>query len=143
MEKEMGDGEDLMEWEIKEQPVKGPKGTIVKISIDSIKERDWLAVVYDDHWWLAKAMDVDSEHQDVRVEFMRPCGPTANVHPKRGRKDVCFCPITDILLKLTGKASPLQLSHRELYSVAPEVMDFIEHEHVQRMLLKTLRMQVT
>lgn len=46
----MGEGQDLMEWEIEEQPVKGPEGTIVKISIDNIEEGDWLAVIYDDHW---------------------------------------------------------------------------------------------
>lgn len=48
--------------------MKGPEGTIVKITIDSTEERDWLAVVYDGHWWLAKAMDVDSEHRDAGVE---------------------------------------------------------------------------
>lgn len=52
-----------------------------------------------------------------------------------------MCPVTDILLKLTGKASPLQLHPpRALYSVAAGVKDFIEHEHVQHMLLKTLGM---
>lgn len=92
---------------------------LCKISTDSFEEGDLLAVIYDDHWWLAESMDVDKEHQGVRVEFIHPCGPTANVHPKHGRRDVCFCSINNILLKLTGKASPLQISRiRELYTVA-------------------------
>lgn len=37
------------------------------------REGAWLAVVYGDHWWLAKAMDEGREHQDGRVEFMHEC----------------------------------------------------------------------
>lgn len=135
---EMEEMEDLMEDEMEVEPLKGLEGAIVNITIDSIEDGDWLAVVYDDHWWLAKAIDVHNEHQDVKVEFLHPHGPTANVHPKRGRRDVCFCPFKDILLKLTSKASPFQSScTRELYSIAPDVMDFIERKHAQRLLPKT------
>lgn len=90
--------EELMEVEMEQEQVKGPEGTITKITLDSIEDGDWLAVVYDDHWWLAKAIDVGAEHKDVKVEFMHPHGPTANAHPKHGRRDVCFCPVKDILL---------------------------------------------
>ena len=93
----------------------------------------WLTVIYDDHWWLTKCLQLDREHQDVKVECMHPSGPTVNFHPKHGRRDVCFCLLKDILMKLTGSASPLQSSRtRELYSITPDVMDFIEHKHVHR-----------
>lgn len=77
-------------------------------TVSSLNNGDWLAVVYDDRWWLAKIIAVDIEHQDVKVEFLHPHGPTAKVQPKLGRKDVYFCPVEDIIVKLMGKASPVQ-----------------------------------
>ena len=145
MENEVGEEEDTMEEEVEEaedgdlmedeETFRSPDGTVVDITINNIDKGDWLAVIYDDHWWLAKCLQIDREHQDLKVEFMHPCGPTANFHPKHGRRDVCFCPLKDILMKLTGSASPLQSSRtRELYSITPDVMDFIEHKHVHRLL---------
>ncbi|GAA6092441.1 uncharacterized protein LOC124051031 [Tachysurus ichikawai] len=134
MEDELGEAGDLVD-EMEEEPLKGPEGAIVDITINSIETGDWLAVVYDDHWWLVKSIDVDIGHQDVKVEFMHPCGPTANFHPKHGRRDVCFCPLKYVLLKLTGTACPLQVSRTtELYAIALDVIDFIERRHVQHLL---------
>ncbi|KAI4785365.1 hypothetical protein KUCAC02_037808 [Chaenocephalus aceratus] len=132
MENEMG-GE--ME-ELDEEPLKGPEGTVTVTTVSSLNNGDWLAVVYDDHWWLAKTIAVDTEHQDVKVEFLHPHGPTAKVKPKCGKKDVCFCPVQDIIVKLMGNASPVQSRTREIHSIAPDVVDFIEREHVRRLLLK-------
>ncbi|CAJ1066393.1 hypothetical protein KUCAC02_023480 [Xyrichtys novacula] len=142
MENEMeGEMEDDMEMEdtmkeLDEEPLKGPEGTVQVPTVSSLNNGDWLAVVYDDHWWLAKTIAVDTEHQDVKVEFLHPHGPTARVQPKCGRKDVCFCPIQDIIVKLIGNASPVQSRTREIYSIAPDVIDFIEREHVRRLMLK-------
>ncbi|XP_060745191.1 forkhead box protein M1-like [Tachysurus vachellii] len=56
-----------MEDEMEEEPLKGPEGAILDITINSIETGDWLAVVYDDHWWLGKSIDVDIEHQDFAI----------------------------------------------------------------------------
>ncbi|CAL8342781.1 unnamed protein product [Arctogadus glacialis] len=45
--------------------------------------------------------------------------------------------VEDIIVKLMGNASPVKLRTREIYSIAPDVMDFIEREHVRRLVLKT------
>ena len=144
MEKEMGgdmerdlEMEDVMEEKLDEEPLKGgesPEGTVKVTTFSSLNNGDWLAVVYDGHWWLAKTIAVDTEHHDV--EFLHPHGPTANYQPKLLTKDVCFCPVEDIIVKLMGNASPVKLRTREIYSIAPDVMDFIEREHVRRLLLK-------
>ena len=105
------------------------------MTVSSLNNGDWLAVVYDGHWWLAKTIAVDTEQQDVKVEFLHPNGPTAKYQPKLLTKDVCFCPV-EAIAKLMGNASPVQLITREIYSIAPDVMDFIECEHVRRLLLK-------
>ncbi|XP_026051822.1 uncharacterized protein LOC113038532 [Carassius auratus] len=136
MEKEMVGGEDVMEEELDEEPLKSPEGTVTVTTVSSLNNGDWLAVVYDDHWWLAKTIAVDTEHQDLKVEFLHPHGPTAKYQPKLLTKDVCFCPVKDIIVKLMGIASPVKLRKREIYSIAPDVMDFIEREHVRRLLPK-------
>nr|XP_054592211.1 uncharacterized protein LOC129157084 [Nothobranchius furzeri]XP_054592212.1 uncharacterized protein LOC129157084 [Nothobranchius furzeri]XP_054592213.1 uncharacterized protein LOC129157084 [Nothobranchius furzeri]XP_054592214.1 uncharacterized protein LOC129157084 [Nothobranchius furzeri] len=132
MEKEDSEGIEE-EWD--EELLKGPEGTIKVTTVGGLHEGDWLAVVYDNHWWLAKTIAVDLEHQDVEVEFLHPHGPTEKVKPKHGRKDVCFCPVKDIIVKLMGKASPVQSRTREIYNIVPDVMDFIDREHARRLLL--------
>ncbi|CAL8405529.1 unnamed protein product [Arctogadus glacialis] len=129
--------EDVME-ELDEELLKGPEGTVTVTTVSSLNNGDWLAVVYDGHWWLAKTIAVDTEHHDVKVEFLHPHGPTANYQPKLLTKDVCFCPVEDIIVKLMGNASPVKLRTREIYSIAPDVMDFIEREHVRRLVLSKL-----
>ncbi|KAJ8409225.1 hypothetical protein AAFF_G00234230 [Aldrovandia affinis] len=47
----------LME-EMEQMPLRGPEGTTTEITIDTIENGDWLAVVYDEHWWLVKATAV-------------------------------------------------------------------------------------
>lgn len=54
----------------------GPEGTSTGITAQSIKPGDWMAVVYDEHWWLARAVSVDGENQDARVESLHPHGPS-------------------------------------------------------------------
>ncbi|MGH0161709.1 UNVERIFIED_CONTAM: hypothetical protein FKN15_041214 [Acipenser sinensis] len=120
----------LMEERLESE--EGPEGTTTKITAGNIEYGDWLAVVYDDHWWLAKVIAVDAEENDVKVEFLHPHGPNPHFQPKHGRKDLCF---SNILVKLMGNASPLlSSSTRGIYSISPEVMDFIEGEHINRLL---------
>ena len=73
---------------------------------------------------------MDTKHQDAKAGFLHPHGPTAKYQPKLLTKDVCFCQVEDILVKLMAHASPVQLRTGEIYSIAPDVMDFIEREHV-------------
>ncbi|KAJ8409505.1 hypothetical protein AAFF_G00229060 [Aldrovandia affinis] len=47
----------LME-EMEQMPLRGPEGTTTEITIDTIENGDWLVVVYDEHWWLVKAIAV-------------------------------------------------------------------------------------
>ena len=96
-----------------EEPLKGPEGTVTVTTVSSLNNGDWLAVVYDDHWWLAKTT-ASSEHQVVKVEFLHPHGLTAKYQPKLLTKDVCFCPAEDIIVKLMGNASPVQLRTQEI-----------------------------
>lgn len=124
----------LME-EMEQEPQSGPDGTTTDISAGVINCGDWLAVIYDQNWWLAKAVTVDAHHQDVQVEFFHPHGPNTRFHPKPGGKDMCFVPVEDILVKLMEPSSPGRASRtREIYHLSAEVMDFIEEEHINRLL---------
>lgn len=90
-----------------------------------------MALVYDEHCWLARAVSVDDENQDVRVEFLCLYGPNEKFTLQYDRRDECFCPVKDVLVKLGGNAAPICLSGtREIYSISPDGMDFIEGEHI-------------
>ena len=123
----------LME-EMEEEPCHGPDGTVTDVSASAINSGDWLAVIYDQNWWLAKAIAVDGHHQDVQVEFFHPHGPSTRFHPK-SKKDQCFIPLDNILVKLLGPSTPGRASRtRDIYQLSDEVMDFIEEAHINRLL---------
>lgn len=76
--------------EMEEEPPSGPEGTSTGITAESIKPGDRMSVVYDEHWWLARAVSVDGENQDVRVELLHPHGPNEKFTPQHGRRDECL-----------------------------------------------------
>ncbi|KAI4816693.1 hypothetical protein KUCAC02_009009 [Chaenocephalus aceratus] len=145
MQKKKGPLEMLMEEmkqeESEQQPMtrSGPYGTMTDLSADVVHCGDWLAVIYDQNWWLAKAVTVDAPHQDVKVEFFHPYGPNTRFYPKEveGGKDMCFIPFDHILVKLVEPSSPGRASRtREIYNLSAEVMDFIEEKHIHHIGLR-------
>ena len=36
----------------------------------------YIAAVYDDQWWLGTILEVDNKHDDFKVRFLRPAGPS-------------------------------------------------------------------
>ncbi|XP_023198385.1 uncharacterized protein LOC111610110 [Xiphophorus maculatus] len=126
--------EMLME-EMEKEPSKTPKGTTTLIDPCDVQSEDWLVVMYDGKWWLAKALQIDKEHEDVQVEFFHPHGPTLSFKQKQGRRDICFVPFSDVLVRLRKPSSPVRTSStRGVYRISPAVMDFIEGEYVTRLL---------
>ncbi|KAK9976693.1 hypothetical protein ABG768_021898 [Culter alburnus] len=135
-QKEKGPVAMLME-EMEQDNDEVPKGVHTKIAEDHINSGDWLAVIYDKNWWLAKVITMDTHHQDVKVEFFHPNGPSTQFHPKRGAKDVCFIPVQNILVKLTEPSSLRRASStRDIFHLSPEVMDYIEREHIQFLMFQ-------
>ena len=72
MEQEEGEQEPMGQEPLTKS---GPDGTVTDLSADVVHCGDWHAVIYDQNWWLAKAVTVDPHHQDVEVEFFHPPGP--------------------------------------------------------------------
>ncbi|KAI4829181.1 hypothetical protein KUCAC02_023241 [Chaenocephalus aceratus] len=133
--------EEMEQEEREQQPMtrSGPDGTMTDLSADVVHCGDWLAVIYDQNWWLAKAVTVDAPHQDVKVEFFHPHGPNTRFYPKEveGGKDMCFIPFDHILVKLVEPSSPGRASRtREIYNLSAEVMDFIEEKHLHHIGLR-------
>ena len=68
--------EEIELEEIEQESKSGPDETTTDISAGVINCGDWLAVIYDQHWWLAKAVTVDAHNQDFQVELFHPICPT-------------------------------------------------------------------
>lgn len=73
--------------EMEEESPSGPEGTYTGITAESIKPGDWMAVVYDEHWWLARAVSVDGNNQYMRVEFLQQHGSNEKSTSQDGRRD--------------------------------------------------------
>ncbi|KAK2816589.1 hypothetical protein Q7C36_022860 [Tachysurus vachellii] len=51
---------------MEKEPSREPEGTTTGIGPDDTQSGDWLVVMYEQNWWLAKALTIDPEHQDVQ-----------------------------------------------------------------------------
>ena len=61
---------------------------------------DYLAVVYDDKWWIGIVTEINLEEIDAEVKFLHSRGPSTYFNwPQRG--DYCFIPNLNILKKLS------------------------------------------
>ena len=49
-----------------------------EIAIESIKVGAYVACVYDRDWFVGIVLDISAEHNEVRVRFMHPKGPSKN-----------------------------------------------------------------
>ncbi|KAL2102031.1 hypothetical protein ACEWY4_003792 [Coilia grayii] len=118
---------------MEKEPSRAPEGLMSAVGPSDINTGDWLSVVYDYNWWLAKVLKTDQEHRDVQVEFFHPHGPSSHFQKKQGSQDVCYVPFADVIVK--HQSSPVRTSRsREIYQLSPEVMDFIDEELFNRLL---------
>lgn len=70
----------------------------------SLKEKDYVACVYDDQWWIGEVVDISLENDDVLVHFYHPAGPRTSF--QKSQQDKVWVPICKVLRKLT----PLELT---------------------------------
>jgi len=60
------------------------------------KPGQYVACMYDGHWWLGNIIELDYDQDDVKVTFMHPCGP-ASTFRWPCREDICWVPTGHIL----------------------------------------------
>lgn len=119
---------------MEEEPTRAPEGLISVVGPSDINTEDWLAVVYDYNWWLAKVLQTDQDHGDVQVEFFHPHGPCSRFQRKQGSHDVCYVPFADIIVKI-DPSLPVRTSRtRDIYQLSSEVMDFLDEDLFNRLL---------
>ena len=70
------------------------------------KINDYVAITYDDKWWIGLMKGIDNVEQDCKVNFMHPSGPTRNFYwPTRAY--ICWVSSLDIICIIgTPKTSP-------------------------------------
>jgi len=56
----------------------------------------YVACMYDGHWWVGNITERNYEENDVKVTFMHPCGPASTFSWPR-REDICWVPTEHIL----------------------------------------------
>lgn len=78
-----------------------------KISVESIEEEDYRWFVMAAGSWQTPWLWTGSA---TMGELVHPGGPAANVQPKRGRRDVGFCPITGKRYSYAGLETDLPAS---------------------------------
>lgn len=65
---------------MEKEPSTGPEGTTTGIGTGDIQSGDWLVVMYDQNWWLAKALTIDPEHQIFVFSKNKDGGMSALCH---------------------------------------------------------------
>ena len=66
----------------------------------------YIAAIYDDQWWLGMVLEVDNEHEDYKVRFLHPAGPSPTFHWPQF-EDECYVIREQVLLTIAPlNASP-------------------------------------
>ena len=76
----------------------------------SPKAQDYIAVLYDDHWWIGLVEEVQMENSEAKVKFMTPHGPR-KVFSWPVKDDVCWVPFSSIL-RIVNSLAPTSQSGR-------------------------------
>lgn len=64
--------------------------------VAALKLQDYVAAMYDGHWWVGMVMNITPNAEEVEVKFMAPHGPrTAFFWP--ARDDVCWVPVNNVI----------------------------------------------
>ena len=65
----------------------------------------FITCVYDDHWWLACAIQLDTE--TILASFLHPCGPSTSFkYPSK--EDIVDIPLRNVLTEVNPR-EPLQV----------------------------------
>ena len=59
----------------------------------------YVAAVYDHQWWLGMILEVDDEHDDYKLRFLHPAGPSPTFHLPQF-DDECYVVRDHILLSI-------------------------------------------
>lgn len=65
----------------------------------ALQNKDIVACVYDEQWWIAEVDNIDCRNQDLHVFFYHPPGPRTSF--KKVEKDQVWMPLTNVLRKLS------------------------------------------
>lgn len=85
-------------------------------SLTHIKHGSYIAATYDNSWYIGVVEEIDTEHEDLKINFMHPKGPAASFHfPEH--EDVCWIPCVHILCSIE---SPTLATARGQYHILPE-----------------------
>ena len=74
------------------------------------KIQDYVAVVYDNHWWIGLVEALEEETLEAKVKFMTPHGPRKSFYWP-ARDDTCFVPFSSIL-RIVNTLAPTSQSGR-------------------------------
>ena len=67
---------------------------------DTVTLGGYVAVVYDDKWWIGIVTEINLEEVDAEIKFLHPRGPSTYFNwPERD--NYCFIPNISILKKLS------------------------------------------
>ena len=91
--------------------------------LQSIAINEFVAVVYDDQWWLGTVQEVSVENNDANVSFLHPAGPRTSFH-WASTPDVCWIKYTNILGVLNPDNMPSLHGSRNL-CITTETKDAI------------------
>jgi len=76
----------------------------INVPVNTIQPGNYIACVYDGHWWFGNVCDVSTEEREILVNFMHPNGPSSSF-TWPNTKDQVWVPEEHILIKVTPPKS--------------------------------------
>ncbi len=105
-----------------QQPLVTPEAfrEVEQVPFESLKQNDFLTVIYDSHWWICRIEKIGEE--EIFAHFMSPHGPKTQFHWP-AIEDSVWVPQENFIARL--RSAPVPRGSRN-FTISAECMDAIE-----------------
>lgn len=79
-----------------------------------IRPGQYIACIYDGHWWLGNVIQLSDQFEDAEIKFMHPHGPSASFKWPQ-KDDKCWVPFTHVLCMIPP---PATTQHARQYTLS-------------------------
>lgn len=72
-----------------------------QVTTSDLQLQSFVACKYDSFWWIGVVEDIDNDHNDAKIRFMHPHGPSMRfTWPSTA--DICWIPVANVIITITA-----------------------------------------
>ena len=101
----------------------------ILLNTSDVPLMSYVSCIYDCRWWIGLVIEIDAKQNDLKINFLHPCGPSKFFHWP-SREDACWVPISHLMFKISqptlASAAAAMRSASIKYIILESEQKFIE-----------------